>query len=147
MKLIQKISMNSRLPHQHPHLNPLPQGEADATRPVRAFDNKASISRWQILALVCIAHLIGCESTSHAPPPVTSQMARVGTKQHVDLATLHEGRRLFVSRCIECHTLPTVSAHSAAEWPRLIDEMAGRANLKPAERNAVLAYILAARDL
>lgn len=89
--------------------------------------------------------LIGCESTSHAPPPVTSQMAKVGTKQHVDLAELRDGRRLFVSRCIECHTLPAVTSHTASEWPRLIDEMAGRANLKPAERNVLLAYILAAR--
>jgi len=89
--------------------------------------------------------LIGCESTSHAPPPVTSQMTKVGTKQHVDLAALRDGRRLFVSRCIECHTLPAVTSHTASEWPRLIDEMAGRANLKPTERNAVLAYILAAR--
>lgn len=79
------------------------------------------------------------------PPAVTSQMANVGGAQHVDLATLREGRALFVSRCIECHTLPSVASHTAGEWPRLIDEMAGRASLEPSERNAVLAYILAAR--
>jgi hypothetical protein len=98
-----------------------------------------------ILFIVCL--FAGCELISYAPPPpVTSQMmAKVGTKQHVDLATLREGRSLFVSRCIECHTLPPVASHTAVEWPRLIDEMAGRASLKPSERNAVLAYILAAR--
>ena len=96
-----------------------------------------------ILFAVCL--LVGCESTSYTPPPVTSQMAKVGANQHVDLATLREGRILFVSRCIECHTLPAVTSHTAAEWPRLIDEMAGRANLKPADRSVVLAYILAAR--
>ena len=97
------------------------------------------------LALICL--LASCESTNYAPPPVTSQMAIVGARQHVNAVMLREGRALFVSRCIECHTLPAVAQHSAAQWPGLIDEMADRANLKPAERKAVLAYILAARQM
>jgi mono/diheme cytochrome c family protein len=96
-------------------------------------------------AVFVFGNFSGCQLTNFAPPPVTSQMANARVPQHIDLAMLREGRRLFVSRCIECHTLPSVASHTAAEWPRLIDEMAGRANLKPAERNAVLAYILAAR--
>jgi hypothetical protein len=119
------------------------------------------------LALICL--LASCESINYAPPSVTSQMAIVGARQHVrqgtnpsdsppdesvqsadwriDLVTLRKGRALFVLRCIECHTLPAVAQHSAAQWPGLIDEMADRANLKPAERKAVLAYILAARQM
>jgi len=58
---------------------------------------------------------------------------------------LREGRTLFVSRCIECHTLPAVSRYNAAAWPRLVDKMSGRANLKPAERDAIVAYLLAVR--
>ena len=96
-------------------------------------------------ALVCL--LASCESPSHQPPPVTAEFAKVGARPHVDLAMLREGRTLFVSRCIECHTLPAVSKHTATKWPALIDEMAARANLKPEQRAAVLAYILAAREL
>ena len=96
-------------------------------------------------AIICLVDLSSCETPSFAPPPVTAELARTGARQHVEIATLREGRVLFVSRCIECHTLPAVSSHSAQEWPRLIDEMAGRANLKPTEREAVLAYILAVR--
>ena len=96
-------------------------------------------------ALLCL--LTSCESTGNPPPPVAAEFAKVGARQHVDLAMLGEGRVLFVSRCIECHTLPAVGKHTAAEWPALIDEMAGRANLKPEQRGAVLAYILAAREL
>ena len=96
-------------------------------------------------ALLCL--LASCESTGNQPPPVTAEFAKVGARQHVDLAMLGEGRVLFVSRCIECHTLPAVGKHTVAEWPALIDEMAGRANLKPEQRGAVLAYILAAREL
>jgi hypothetical protein len=92
------------------------------------------------IGLVCL--LVSCSTT--APPEVTPQLARAYSR--VSLAQLQQGRTLFVSRCIECHTLPAVTAHTAAEWPNLIAEMADRASLKPAERNAVLAYILAARE-
>ena len=98
-------------------------------------------------AIVCLVDLSSCGTTSFAPPaPVAAELARAGALQHVDLAALREGRALFVSRCIECHTLPAVSQHSATEWPRIIDEMAGRASLKSTERDAVLAYILVARS-
>ena len=118
------------------------QGAAVSRPPfglVRRFRNRRSL----FAALLCL--LAGCESTSYTPPVVTPQMARARKGQHRDLTVLREGRTLFVSRCIECHTLPAVSKHTAAEWPALIDEMAGRANLKPEQRVAVLAYILAAR--
>ena len=129
------------------------QGAAVSRPPfglVRRFRNRRSL----FAALLCL--LAGCESTGNQPPPVTAEFAKVGARQHVrhgtnpsdwriDLAMLREGRTLFVSRCIECHTLPAVPKHTAAEWPALIDEMAGRANLKPEQRVAVLAYILGAR--
>jgi hypothetical protein len=102
--------------------------------------------RWLILTAVLVCFLVGCQSTSYTPPPVTPAMANVSSQQHVDLATLRDGRSLFVSRCIECHALPSISRHGAAEWPRLIDEMAGRANLKRSERDALLAYIVAVRS-
>jgi predicted lipoprotein with Yx(FWY)xxD motif len=92
---------------------------------------------------ILIVLLLGCESTRYAPPPVTAQMAKTGD---VDLAKLREGRTLYVSRCIECHALPSVAQHTAAQWPRLIDEMADRANLNTSERNALVAYIVAARS-
>ena len=104
------------------------------------------MSKSSVLFFILFCSFAGCESSRYVPPPVTAQMATVGPGQRASLMTLREGRMLFVSRCIECHTLPAVTRHTAAEWPRLIDEMAGRASLNPAERNAVLAYILAARS-
>jgi mono/diheme cytochrome c family protein len=96
-----------------------------------------------VTSLICT--LAGCESISFAPPPpVTAQMAaRKG--QHVDVATLDRGRTLFVHRCIECHTLPPFWYYQAKDWPHLVDTMAHRARLKPGERDAIVAYILAAR--
>ena len=52
---------------------------------------------------------------------------------------------LLASRCIECHTLPVVWHYNASEWPEIVDSMSHRAHLKPAERDAIVAYILAVR--
>jgi mono/diheme cytochrome c family protein len=101
------------------------------------------MKRLSISACAIICLLAGCESAGYAPPPVTAQMATTGPRP-VNFATLQRGRAIFVSRCIECHTLPPVSSHSASAWPRLVDEMAERASLKPAEGNALVAYLQAA---
>ena len=63
-----------------------------------------------------------------------------------DVAQLERGRKVFASRCIECHTLPNISEHSAAAWPVILDRMSKRADLTPAERSALQIYILAAHD-
>jgi len=76
---------------------------------------------------------------------MTHEVVRAGARAHIDQRTLQEGRTLFVSRCIECHTLPVVSRYDPVAWPWLVDDMAARASLKPAEREAIVAYILAVR--
>ena len=73
-------------------------------------------------------------------------MATVRKGQHVDLATLREGRTLFVHRCIECHTLPVLWHYRTDDWPDIVNSMSHRASLKPAEREAIVAYILAVRS-
>jgi mono/diheme cytochrome c family protein len=101
------------------------------------------MKRLSILALV-ICLLASCELISYTPPVVTSQMASARKGQHADLITLQEGRTLLASHCIECHTLPVVWHYNASDWPEIVDSMSHRANLKPAERDAIIAYILAA---
>jgi mono/diheme cytochrome c family protein len=97
-----------------------------------------------LLAAGFVFLFVSCSTST--PPEVTEEMARGRAGGVTDAAQLRHGRMLFVSRCIECHTLPPVAAHSAGDWPYLIKEMGDRAHLKPNERNAVLAYILAARE-
>ena len=87
--------------------------------------------------------LAGCTNTG--PPPVTVDMAR-SSSAPTAFTQLQHGRALFVSRCIECHTLPAVDRYSDSEWPHLVRAMAKRSSLNPAEQEAVLAYILAARS-
>jgi hypothetical protein len=88
-----------------------------------------------ILPLIAL-QLVGCETANYAPP--------VGSTSR-DVPKLERGRTLFVRRCIECHTLPAIWKYSREDWPKIVDDMSHRASLNPADREAVIAYILAAR--
>ena len=93
-----------------------------------------------IIVVVCL--LCGCESVRYYTPPiVTPEMAR----KDVDLALLQRGRSLFAYRCVQCHTAPSIWYYRAEDWPLIVNSMAHRASLKPAEREAIIAYILAVR--
>jgi mono/diheme cytochrome c family protein len=94
--------------------------------------------------MIGLLGLVGCQS-SISPAPMTHEVVRAGARAHIDERTLQEGRMLFVSRCIECHTVPVVSRYDAVAWPWLVNDMSARAGLRPAEREALVAYILAVR--
>jgi hypothetical protein len=96
------------------------------------------------ILFVLASVLASCQLTN-CVPPVTSQMATARKEQSVNLAMLYEGRTLFAHRCIECHTLPVVWRYSSKDWPDIVDSMSQRASLKPAEREAIIAYIIAVR--
>ena len=95
--------------------------------------------------LVVVACLVACESINNAPP-VSPQMAAAIKGRPVNVALLQKGRTLLVHRCIECHTLPPLWHYNTEDWPAIVDSMSHRASLKPAERDAIVAYILAVRS-
>jgi mono/diheme cytochrome c family protein len=99
----------------------------------------------RIVAIVCLAGLISCAMKSFVPPPVTAELAPASSGQYPNIAMLREGRALFVHRCIECHTLPPFWHYRTEDWPKIVDSMSRRANLKPSQRDAVVTYILAVR--
>jgi len=90
------------------------------------------------LLLACLI-FAGCETANYAP-----QITR-SPERGVDLTKLNRGRDLFVHRCIECHTLPAMWKYSREDWPQIVNDMSHRASLRPADREAVIAYILAVR--
>jgi hypothetical protein len=97
------------------------------------------------ILVALLACLMACESVNYVPP-VTPQMAAATKGRHVDVATLREGRRLLVYRCIECHTLPPLWHYALEDWANIVNGMSHRASLKPAERDAIVAYIIAVRS-
>src|SRR5439155_1660607 len=68
-----------------------------------------------IMAITCLVDLSSCGTTSFTPPPVTVELVRNGSDPHRDIAILSEGRALFVHRCIECHTLPSIQRRAAVD--------------------------------
>ena len=104
---------------------------------------------WASIALVAS---VGCETANYAPV-ANKEMVAVSHRRDVDpstspktsLAQLEHGRSLFVGRCIECHTLPPLWKYSREDWPKIVNDMSHRASLKPTERDAIVAYILAVR--
>jgi hypothetical protein len=96
------------------------------------------------ILLFCLV-FVGCETANYLPPVTPAMVSsRSGTKS-ADLARLERGRTLFVHRCIECHTLPPMWKYSTEDWPKIVNSMSHRASLKPEDREAVIAYILAVR--
>ena len=89
---------------------------------------------------------VGCETANYVPPVTPKMIATSHGKRDGDLSKLGRGRTLFAHRCIECHTLPPIWKYSKEDWPKIVDDMSHRASLKPEDREAVIAYILAARE-
>jgi len=99
-----------------------------------------------IAPFVLLVVLAGCQSQfNNTAPAITPAVASAKNNSSLNMATLERGRTVFASRCIECHVLPAIPNYPAERWPRIVHWMSDRAALKPADQEAVIAYILAAR--
>lgn len=85
-----------------------------------------------------------CSTNSFVPPPISLALIARARHDHATAPQLSEGRALFASRCIDCHTLPPVAKYTREEWPRLVAEMSARANLTGTEEQSLIAYLRAA---
>jgi mono/diheme cytochrome c family protein len=95
----------------------------------------------RVIAASCAAVLIvACASTV---PPVTPQMAATAGQP---AALLEQGRRLYGGPCSACHAPYAPSAYSAEEWPSIVSDMSERSKFTAPQHDAVLAYVLAARQ-
>jgi len=114
--------------------------------PLTALTTSTYWMRWPcLIALASFIVLFIVSCTSLAPPPKVSPVLVANARaDHADANVLATGRMLFVSRCLECHTLPSATQHSRDEWPNLVNRMAGRANLSASEQAAIVAYLRAA---
>jgi hypothetical protein len=97
----------------------------------------------QVVSVIILLFIVSC--ANFAPPPeVSSALISNARADHVAAEQLQNGRRFFVSRCLECHTLPPVARYSQNEWPHLVSRMSSRANLSTGEQAAIVAYLRAA---
>jgi len=118
--------------------DPGPRSPAAAT----TFAHSIHWVRRVTLAII-ILFIVSCANLA-PPPEVSPALISNARPDHVGAEQLQNGRRLFVSRCLECHTLPSVTKHMRDEWPHFVSRMSGRANLSASEQAAIVAYLRAA---
>jgi cytochrome c5 len=87
-------------------------------------------------SLVLAGLSVGCAG---ALPVATAGDA---TRSGVALAELQQGRSLVAAKCSSCHRTPQPAEHKTDEWPKMIDEMAQRANVDRGERQAIRDYLI-----
>jgi hypothetical protein len=60
-------------------------------------------------------------------------------------SALEEGRKLYTTRCTECHDLEMVDSRSASGWQSAVAGMSRRAHINEAQKQQILDYLAAAR--
>ena len=121
---------------------PGPKGSASKA----AATTSTCWTRWLCLiasASIIALFIVSCANFAPAPE-ISPALVANARLDRADAQTLSQGRALFVSRCLECHTLPSVTKHSPNQWPHLVSRMSGRANLTASEKEAITAYLRAA---
>ena len=96
------------------------------------------------LATLALAAGLGVSCAAalrHASPEDAAHLAPQWPGTTVE--DLERGRRLYVRRCSGCHTLFLPAAYPKEAWPGLVDAMAEKARLRPAEREDVVRFLVA----
>lgn len=76
-------------------------------------------------------------------PPVTPAFLSTA-KTTTPPAALEEGRKLYMTRCSQCHDLEMLDSRSASSWKSEVSSMARRAKLDDAQQNTIVQYLAAA---
>jgi cytochrome c1 len=97
----------------------------------------------RVTLAIIILFIVSCANLA-PPPEVSPALISNARPDHVEAEQLQNGRRLFLSHCLECHTLPRVTKYNPEQWPHLVSRMSGRANLSAGEQAAIVAYLRAA---
>lgn len=98
---------------------------------------------------IAVAFAVAWWVTSCAPgyvaPPVSPQLA-VAAK--APQTKLERGYALHQMKCAKCHAFEDPTDHSREDWVEdIMPEMAQKAKLDSADADAVLAYVLAVREM
>ena len=78
-----------------------------------------------------------------APPITPALLAAARAKSPV--AALEEGRKLYTTKCTECHDLEMVDSRSASGWQSAVSGMARRAHINDTQKERILDYLAVAR--
>lgn len=97
-------------------------------------------------AAIAVAGCIPPRKEGSAPEVDAAMVARAqASDAKVDAARLTHGREMLMTRCTECHKRPGPESEDADDWPSVAERMGKKAKMEPDDRQAMLAYLLAAR--
>ena len=98
------------------------------------------------LALVLGLALVSCDTRI---PVVTPELVAHAQKRDASVNTsgMEHARSLYVNRCGSCHALTDPLTYGETEWRHWMQKMTPKARLDAHQSQAVLGYILAARDV
>lgn len=86
------------------------------------------------LSFVVIAFLLSCTSALYVP--TASQQT-----ESTSLTTLQAGRKLYVQKCGNCHTLYLPEKYTKDQWKIYLDEMQQKASINNLEKQQIIAYL------
>lgn len=106
----------------------------------------------RVAAVVTVAGAALACGAAFIAPDVTPQLVEIAQGQQAGITQddLQRGHDTFVASCGRggfCHKLPTPKSRSAERWPGILDQMAVKANLHAGQKQDVLRFILAVREL
>lgn len=100
--------------------------------------------------LLVFAALSACgfPKSAAAPGAVSPAEVSAATSKWPDAteAQLTTGRDTFIARCNHCHGYPDLASVSEGDWPGILDRMAKKASLDATQKEAVLRFVLVARN-
>jgi cytochrome c5 len=99
-----------------------------------------------LLAISMLTVTTGCASL---PRPTQTDADRARARDpEASLATLSEGRTVYVGKCAGCHNLKLPGSMQAKDWPKFLDEMVDEheVELARAERQLIEQFLVTMAD-
>ena len=87
----------------------------------------------------------GCATDPKEAFPTSKYLVANSTGNRVSLDTLELGRKVFTTKCTECHVARSIKGYSTKRWRHYVGVMSPRAHLSLEEHAAVESYLVAAR--
>lgn len=83
------------------------------------------------------------KSTTGIYPPGNEELTALQAKyKDVTLQTLTQGHKLYTGVCTNCHEAISIYTLREEKWKGIIDDMAFKANITDADKDAVYKYVL-----
>ena len=100
--------------------------------------------RYSLTGLALALLVFSC-GPGYRTPPVTPQLVKIS---QAPASQIERGYSLHQAKCAKCHSFENPADYEVAELTdEILPEMARKAKLNPVDAQAVLVYLLAARQL